>query len=318
MLTKIPILLSFYALSNGRELLIFGQLTYTRLHDLTFKNFNRRRTFRTLIDLYRTKNFALQSITLQFDTEVVKSKTDKSGAFFLKHKFSNHPKALSKVLLPGDHEVKIMEGLYTCEVHHITSNAIVISDIDDTLLHSFISNKFRKFHTLMFTAMEKRRAVTNMRSLVNNLFQFGAATFYLSNSEQNLYPLIYRFLTHNKFPAGPLFLKQMRKLWDVIRNIKTPKRDIHKVKTLEDILSLFPDKKFVLIGDNTQHDLTIYLNTALKYPDRISYILIRKVVKRKGDEELIRQVSEKLSGHKITIHYSENFPENFDLKLLEV
>ncbi len=308
MLIKIPILLSFYAISNGHELLAFGQLTYTRLHDLTFKSFSGRRTFRTLVSLYRTKTFAGQTIALHFDTGTFETKTDATGAFFIRSKFDKNPTSLQKILLQSEQEVKIMEGLYVCSVHEVVENLIVVSDIDDTLLHSFIKNKLRKFRTLMFTAVEKRKAVVNTQKLVHYLARKGAATFYLSNSEQNLHPLIYRFLLHNKFPQGPLFLKQMRKLWDVFRNIKTPLADIHKKKSLEHILSLFPNRKFALIGDNTQHDLNIYLHASDQYPEAIKYILIRKVVENMQDDVLIKKYTEKLRQRKITLFYDENFP----------
>src|SRR5690606_27071323 len=133
----------------------------------------------------------------------------------------------------------------------IEGDTIVISDIDDTLVHSFIKNKLRKFRTLMFTTMERRKAVARMQELLKSFTEKGAIPVYLSNSEQNLYPLIYRFLIHNDFPQGPLFLKQMRKLWDVIMNIKIPPKNIHTNTTLEEMLTLFPEKTFILMADNT-------------------------------------------------------------------
>jgi phosphatidate phosphatase APP1 len=190
---------------------------------------------------------------------------------------------------------------------------IVVSDIDDTLLHSFIFRKIMKFKTLMFTTVEKRRAVVAMQDLLHKFTSKGAVSFYLSNSEQNLYPLIYRFLLHNNFPAGPLFLKKMRGLWDVIRNIKFPLRNIHKQKTLEDILEMFPEKKIVLMGDNTQFDLTIYLEAAEKFPVNIRYILIRKVIEKKSDEALRQKHGEALKKNNITLYYSETFPQDFAL-----
>ena len=160
----------------------------------------------------------------------------------------------------------------------------------------------------MFTTMEKRRTVVSMKELMHQFTAKGASSFYLSNSEQNLYPMIYRFLSHNDFPPGPLFLKKMRGLRDVIRNIKFPLRNIHKEQTLEEILSLFPDKKFVLMGDNTQHDLAIYLKAAEKFPDKISSIVIRKVIHQKEDQVLIKKNINKLNADNIKLYYAEEFP----------
>lgn len=311
MTKKLPILLSFYALASGSNTLIQGQLTYTGVNDLSFKDFTRRKTFRTLLTLYRTKPYANQYIVLIFDKGKVHMKTDEYGSFYGKSLANLEGAKLDKIQLVSGQEVKIVPGLYEHKVDFIENNVIVISDIDDTLMHSYIYRKLLKFRTLMFTAVEKRRAVGHMKEVLQKLSNDGAATFYLSNSEQNLYPLIYRFLTHNDFPVGPIFLKKLRHFWDVIFNIKFPLRNIHKEQMIVNIISLFPEKKFVLMGDNTQHDLSIYLAAAEKYPTNIRYILIRKVVDRKADLTLIRKTEPKLKANGITLYYSVEFPEEF-------
>jgi phosphatidate phosphatase APP1 len=315
MTNKIPLLLSFYALNNNSSTtLIFGQLTYTKLNDLTFKDYSKRKTFRTLLSLYRTKPYAEQDITLVFDKNEVKTKTDSYGSFYFKTNTSLQDAILRHVKLLNGREVKLIDGLYQKYVHVIKSKTILISDIDDTLVHSFIYKKLIKFRTLMYTAVEKRKAVSSMQELVKVFTTSGAAAIYLSNSEANLYPLIYRFLTHNNFPAGPLFLKKMRSLWHVIWNIKFPIRNIHKQSTLEDLLTLFPDKKFILMGDNTQHDLEIYLSISEKFPDRIHNIIIRKVVEKDEDITLIDSYQEKLKSNDIRLYYSDVFSkESFAL-----
>ena len=312
-MAKLPILLSFYALSNGRTTLTFGQVTYTRINDLSFKEYSRRKTFRTLLKLYRTRPFANQEIVLVFTRGKLHAETNRHGAFYLKTGRDKVHGDLVRVLLSTGEQVRMVEGLYAKAVHYIEGDTIVVSDIDDTLVHSFIHDKILKFRTLMFTTMEKRKSVEHMQVLMRNFSAKGAVPIYLSNSEQNLYPLIYRFLQHNNFPQGPLFLKQMRKLWDVVMNVKIPPKNIHKTSMLEEILSMFPEKKFILMGDNTQHDLSIYLTAAEKYYESIRYIIIRKVVERKSDEVLIAKAKEKLKKNNITIYYADEFPHAMEV-----
>ncbi len=311
MVKKLPILLSFYALSGGQNTLIQGQLTYTTASDLSFKDFTRRKTFRTLLKLYRTKPYSNQYIVLMFDKGKVHMKTDEYGSFYGKSNTYLEGAVLERIQLVSGEDVKLVPGLYESKVDFIENNVIAISDIDDTLMHSYIYRKLLKFRTLMFTAVEKRRAVGQMKEVLQKLSLDGAATFYLSNSEQNLYPLIYRFLTHNSFPVGPIFLKKMRHFWDVLFNIKFPFRNVHKEQMIVNIITFFPEKKYVLMGDNTQHDLSIYLAAAEKYPDNIRYILIRKVVERKEDIALIRSHEQKLKASGIQLFYEEDFPEAF-------
>jgi phosphatidate phosphatase APP1 len=310
---KVPILLSFYALSNGSTNLIFGQITYTRISDLSFREYSRRKTFRTLLKLYRTRPYANQDIVLEFTGCNVAANTNRYGAFYIKSSENIQGSMLERVLLAGGTEVKMVDGLYLRTINHLQGDTIVVSDIDDTLVHSFIYRKLRKFRTLMFTTMEKRKAVVNMHELLNSFTARGAVPIYLSNSEQNLYPLIYRFLLHNKFPPGPLFLKQMRRLVDVVMNIKFPPANTHKISTLEELLTLFPEKKFILMGDNTQHDLTIYLSMAEKFGKSIQYIIIRKVVEKKADELLIEKAKEKLKANNVGLYYADEFPKTFDV-----
>ncbi|WP_276372415.1 App1 family protein [Chryseolinea sp. H1M3-3] len=313
MSATVPILLSFYALSNGTKNLFTGQLTYSSLRDFSFISYSPRKTFRTLLALYRTRFFANKHIILHFDHGSAVTKTDASGSFFFIAETNTSQTHLKEISLSNGQTVRIIKDLYTCKINHVDAPFIVVSDIDDTLLHSHISNKLLKFRTLMFTSMEKRKAVTSMMKLIRDLHESGAASFYLSNSEQNLYPLIYRFLIHNGFPSGPLFLRQMRKVRDIFRFRSFEARELHKTKMLHEIIKLFPEKKFFLLGDNTQLDLKIYLKIAAHYPENIRYIIIRKVLSRSHDEAYLKDTEEKLKAKGIGFYYANTFPSTFEL-----
>lgn len=308
MTQRLPILLSFHALAGNSTTLISGQLTYTTISDFSFRDYSRRKTLRTLVRLYRTKPYADQYIVLIFDKAEVRAKTDAYGSFYMATPVVLKQSVLQKVVLASGAEVKMVEDLYPLEVQEVVKDVIVISDIDDTLMHSFIYRKIRKFRTLMFTAVEKRKAVLHMQEVLYGFTRSGAASVYLSNSEQNLYPLIYRFLMYNNFPPGPLFLKKMRRLWDVLRNVKFPLRNVHKQQTLKDVIVLFPDKKFVLMGDNTQQDLIIYLEAAEQFPQNITNIIIRKVIDKKEDHLLLKKYEPTLKANNINLYYSDSFP----------
>jgi phosphatidate phosphatase APP1 len=313
MAAKNPILLSFYGISNGENAVLSGQLTYSSIKDFSFKDYSRRKTFRTLVSLYRTKPYADQFIVLVFDKGKVHLKTDAYGSFYGKTTTDLSKAQLQKVLLVSGEEVKIIDGLFPTKILSVDADYIIVSDIDDTLMHSYIYRKLLKVKTLMFTAVEKRKSVVAMQDLLKQFVLGKAAFFYLSNSEQNLHPLIYRFLNHHGFPFGPLFLKKMRSLWDVVWSVKFPFRNLHKEQTLVNLFTLFPDKKFVLMGDNTQYDLAIYLAAAEKYPNQLHSIIIRKVIKKVEDESLIRKYLTKLKSSNIQLFYASQFPEKFVL-----
>jgi phosphatidate phosphatase APP1 len=163
---------------------------------------------------------------------------------------------------------------------------------------------------LLFTAVEKRKAVKDVSHLIKRFALAGCHCFYLSNSEQNLYPMLYRFLSINEFPPGPLFLKQYIRIRHLVVRRLLGKKHSHKMNTLGKLMELFPNKKFILIGDNTQRDLVIYLQIAEMFPERIRYIIIRKVRTREKHVELVRAAKERLKQHNIGLHYESSYPHD--------
>jgi len=316
---RVTILLNYYAVVNQGQALIFGQLTTKRLRDLTFTSFSRRTTFRTLFSLYRSKALADRTAVLHYDALEIPVTTDSTGFFTVRHDVDHADLPLKNITV-DDEPVQLVEGLYETKMHHITTPDIVVSDIDDTILHSHVSRKLRKLRTLMFTPVERRLAVVPVKSLIDRVVSQGGTAMYLSNSEQNLYPLIYRFLVLNGFPKGPVFLKQMRRLRDLVRYRQLPKPEVHKMKVLNMLLPLFTEKNFVLIGDNTQYDLPIYLKIAKAYPDNVRAIYIRRVIVLKDEDTKIGNLKNELAKRNIEFHYGEDFasvrwPESNDLKM---
>lgn len=308
MTPKQPILLSFYALSNGEKLMVFGHITYSLLKDLSFTGFTTKKTFLTLLSLYRTRFVAEQQVEIIFNSGSAVTTTDTKGSFYFTTDVMSGQDTVIDILVGGI-SVKILPEIYDLTIHEIKKDVIVVTDIDDTVLHSYISKKLTKFFTLMFTPMEKRKAVEPTMKLIQDLHALGTSSpVYLSNSEQNLYPLIYRFLKYNKFPKGPIFLKEMRKLRDVFRGKKFPSKELHKLTSLNQLIRFFPTKKIILVGDNTQHDLDIYLRMAEKFPENIKYIIIRKVIHRPSDDEVVSYKTKQLSEQGIVLYYGNEFP----------
>ena len=305
-----PILLSFYSLTNGKTTLTTGQLAYSLTNDLSFMQFTWRKTFRTLVDLYRVRSLADRPIELIFNEGSIHVTTDKNGAFMAITDHVVNQNMLQRARTTSGEQIVVIDRLYPVNVHLIDSPTIVVSDIDDTLLHSYIRNKIKKFRTLMFTRMEKRKAVKDMMHLMNTLATKGAYTFYLSNSEQNLYPLIFRFLQHNKFPLGPLFLKPLRRLHDVVFKPKGLDRSVHKVNMLKMLMDIFYDKKFILIGDNTQRDLYIYVQAAKVSPERVQAIVIRKVFENTSDKIILDEAMKIFKRHQIKVYYNDALPSD--------
>lgn len=268
--------------------------------------------------MYRSRALANQTVTLHYSSFGLEVVTDNTGFFLIHREVTAEDVPLQHATVNKE-AVRLLEGLYERGMHHITTPDIVISDIDDTILHSHISRKIQKVRTLMFTPVERRRTVEPVKALIDRIVTQGAMAFYLSNSEQNLYPLIYRFLVLNSFPVGPIFLKQMRRISDLIRYRKLPTPEVHKMKMLNIVLPMFTEKNFVLIGDNTQYDLSIYLTAAKNYPDNIKAIYIRRVIPLPVEVTKIAERKTSRAARNIEFHYGDEFasvtwPESNDFK----
>jgi phosphatidate phosphatase APP1 len=311
MKTSNPILLSFYGLSNGKTNVFFGKLAYSAVADLSFKQYSWLKNFKTIVGLYRTRPISRTEFEMVFDNGTIRGATDVSGSFWCEVEMDEKQSKLIEIrLLTTGKNVLLTEDLYPNKIHAVDTHTIVVSDLDDTLIHSFIKNKLMQIRTLLFTTVEKRRAVQDMSHLIKRFALAGADAFYLSNSEQNLYPLLFRFLTINKFPPGPLFLRQYIHVRDLVARKLLGKRHSHKMTMLGKLMELFPNKKFILIGDNTQKDLSIYLKLADMFPERIRYIIIRKVREREKDLPVLKEARERLRKLNIPLHYESHYPED--------
>jgi len=163
----------------------------------------------------------------------------------------------------------------------------VISDIDDTILVTHTTNPVKKIRTLLIKNAYKRKAVKEMRDFYQHFVSLDYSFFYVSNSEANLFPMIRLFIEHQNLPLGPVFLKSFRKWKNLFkRKKKKIHRDIHKKEKIALLMEVFPEMKFILIGDDSQQDPEIYTHFAQKFPERIEQIFIRNVKERPSASRL--------------------------------
>jgi len=160
----------------------------------------------------------------------------------------------------------------------------VISDIDDTILHTGVTSflKWKLLKNSLLTNAYNRIPFKGAANFYQKLHlgkkgENKNPMFYLSNSPWNMYQYLKLFLDYNKFPKGPILLRNFRTLFD--RSIKPEKP--HKQKEILNILKTYPELKFILIGDSGEHDASIYTDIAVEFPDRILAIYLRSVRHKK-------------------------------------
>lgn len=165
----------------------------------------------------------------------------------------------------------------------------IISDIDDTILQTGVTSflKWRLLKNSLLTNAYARIPLKNAPDLYQKLHLGKSGknknpVFYLSNSPWNLYEYLKLFLDYNKFPKGPILLRDLRTPFEAAIKPEKP----HKQKEITNILKTYPDLKFILIGDSGEHDATIYTEIAAQYSDRILAIYLRSVRHEKRMERV--------------------------------
>lgn len=155
----------------------------------------------------------------------------------------------------------------------------IISDIDDTVIQSRVSNFLRAAKAVMLGNARTRLPFPGVSAFYEAL-RNGAAgdeknpIFYVSSGPWNIYDVICEFMDIQKMPKGPLILRD----WDIgFSALSSAGHFEHKGAAIGHIMRLYPDLKFILIGDSSQHDPEIYRQTVHDFPRRVAAIYIRDV-----------------------------------------
>lgn len=155
----------------------------------------------------------------------------------------------------------------------------VISDIDDTVVKTDVTNLLRMLRLVFLTNARTRLPFEGVAAFYRALHRGDAGDvtnpiFYVSSSPWNLYDLLHEVFEVHGIPAGPLFLKDYGIAKEVLLSLGHRE---HKLRSIEHILETHATLPFVLVGDSGQKDPEIYREVAERYPGRIPAIYIREV-----------------------------------------
>lgn len=172
----------------------------------------------------------------------------------------------------------------------------IISDIDDTIMKSYIPKPLKMLKELVFNGARARVAFEGAGKFYQALAK-GKDTpdrplFFVSVSPWNIYDVLIEFINHNGFPKAPLFLKELGVTDQYIFSKATVS---HKLSYISELLDFYSSMNFILIGDSGQEDAEIYTEVIKKYPSRIKVVYIRDVIEGKKSlefKELVKEISD--------------------------
>ncbi len=157
---------------------------------------------------------------------------------------------------------------------------VVISDIDDTVMRTGVANKAVMLWRLFVQPARSRIAFPGVAAFYTALHRGASGAelnpmLYVSRAPWSIYDVLEEFFVLHRIPVGPiLFLRE----WGMTVQSPLPRRaKDHKLDLIRDMLALYSDLPFILIGDSGQHDPEIYTRVLRENPGRVLAIYIRNV-----------------------------------------
>ena len=308
-----PILKLYRGYANEEELIVMGHVfkpTRRRDYDFEKKKF---KNASSIISLFRTKTQANADVYLNHNNTIVHTKTLIDGYF--------------KFCIPVDqnvghgwidYEVSInygKEAIVAKEsyIRPKKENLGIISDIDDTFLVSYTENPLKKLYHLLFRNVNSRKVFEDVVPHYQALSNSGRRTdgeqnafFYVSSSEWNLYRFIVKFTEIHQLPKAVLLLKDIKSsLVDFFRTGRGGHN--HKFEKIKHILEFYPNLKYVLMGDDSQHDPFLYEAICKIFPVNVKAVYIRKTGSQ--EKENVLKALKNLESLNVSICYFSNSSE---------
>jgi len=155
------------------------------------------------------------------------------------------------------------------------TTAGIVSDLDDTVMATWLPRPLIAAYNSFLRTESARQAIPGMAVLYRELLDRhpGAPIVYVSTGAWNTQAFLRRFLARHRFPAGPMLLTD----WGPTNTGWFRSGQAHKRNALLQLTVDFPRIRWVLVGDDGQHDPEIYAEFARNNPAHVEAIAIRRL-----------------------------------------
>lgn len=151
----------------------------------------------------------------------------------------------------------------------------VVSDIDDTVMVTALPRPLLAAWNSFVVDEHARQPVPGMAVLLERLVRDNPGTpmVYLSTGAWNIVPTLLRFLRRHLFPSGSVLLTD----WGPTHDRWFRSGKAHKLTNLGRLAQEFPDVRWLLVGDDGQHDDEIYTTFTKEHPENVAAVAIRRL-----------------------------------------
>lgn len=170
----------------------------------------------------------------------------------------------------------------------------IISDIDDTVKLTYVTDHKRLFEQTFFRPFE---AAPGMAAFYRKAYKSGVAFHFVSSSPWHLYEPLAEFLVAAGFPPASIHLKLIALTDSSVLNLFKDGTQTKPPQIIA-LLRAYPKRKFILIGDSGEKDPETYAPLLRKYPNQISKIYIRNVTNARRNDARFAKVFAGISASK--------------------
>ena len=287
----------YLGFGNRRKVVLRGRVLEKKEETIARESDHRLRNLVRTIRLFKTDEVARARLRAVFGNLEKEIQADTEGFFdveietagslgedvfqelgleLLHPKFEAPPTARGQILIPP-----------------ATARFGVISDIDDTVIQSNVTNRLQLLATTFLTNEHTRLPFEGVAEFYRALRDGRGGSennpiFYISSSPWNFYALLNAIFSKRDIPPGPIFLKD----FGTHTPFTASDHREHKLENIRRVLNMYPDLPFLLIGDDGEQDPHIYRQIVSEYPNKIKVIYIRKVRKIADPDEVLRLIRE--------------------------
>lgn len=215
------------------------------------------------------------AIILVVDTKAYRSKTDNEGYFSFHLTIDGGLKKNQMIQLftEDSNASQRFDVFIPRDEKHIG----IISDFDDTVIHSNVTNKLKLLSNSLLKNFKQREPISNMQKRFQKIIHTNPSKavtlFFVTGSPHQLQHNIHNFLSHHGFPPRVLLTKKLHgegadSLFTTID---------YKYDKIERLIKLYPHIKWVLLGDSGEKDREVYMKIVKHYPKAIEGLYIRDV-----------------------------------------
>ncbi len=286
-------ILTYRGFGSDDGVTVLGRVVEARTGALPSAEDSRWQNFRRVFRYFNTREVAGAQLTIRHGDARMTTLADEEGFFRARLPLPGGGSPgwdAAEIELTGCHLPGWKPIVSRAEVLVPSPQAAfgIISDIDDTVLETHVTQRLRMVWVTVSRNAHTRLAFPGTTELYRALVagpqgRGDNPVFYVSKSPWNLYDFLIEFLDRHGLPRGPLFLR------DVGLRAEAPLD--FKSAAIDDIFATYPRLPFVLVGDSGERDPDIYVETAARHPGRVRAIYIREVRSSRRRRQELEQLA---------------------------